>query len=225
MFIFLLFSGLLGLHYHGALSATSDSTSSQWNRPIYGTSPYDASSYPGSQYYQQENQHSKPISGRLLEGVYGHSDRRCKQALENKRPQELITVETKYGSYAGRISYLCDAPGLPVWSRPGSPSNRLISWQYEVAVFLGIPYARPPLTEHGLRFKVRYLATLLLYHEESNLWQTDQVNQSVCPSITVKTIEPLSSKLDTFVYIIYLSLNTSVKLEITSQVSAKIYTI
>ena len=145
--------GLLGLHYHGALSATSDSTSSQWNRPIYGTSPYDASSYPGSQYYQQENQHSKPILGRLLEGTYAHSDRRCKQALENKRPLEMITVETKYGHYVGRISYLCDAPGLPVWSRPGSPSNRLISWQYEVAVFLGIPYARPPLTEHGLRFK------------------------------------------------------------------------
>ncbi|XP_053208210.1 neuroligin-4, Y-linked-like isoform X2 [Panonychus citri] len=124
-----------------------DGDSSQWHEPIYGFLPI---------------------------GAYSHSDRRCKQALENKRPTETVSVDTKNGRYVGKISYLCDSPGLQVWLRPGSPSNRGLDWKHEVAIFLGIPYARPPLTEHGLRFKPPQPPV------HSGAWPADQFRSS-CP--------------------------------------------
>lgn len=108
----------------------------------------------GSPYEEYRGSRLKNFGGPISSDLYNHSDRRCQEYLINKRPPDRITVETKYGSFVGRISYLCDSPSLQYWERPGSKSVPIIRSQHEVAIFLGIPYAQPPLTDRGLRFKV-----------------------------------------------------------------------
>ncbi|UYV78993.1 Gli [Cordylochernes scorpioides] len=56
--------------------------------------------------------------------------------------------------------YLCDGPGVDRRDRPtfGTLNRKPISRYYkEVSVFLGIPYARPPTKENGLRFKMNHI--------------------------------------------------------------------
>lgn len=120
--------------------------SSQWPGNNYRGSPYDERDY--------QNNRQKGFGGPVTSDLYNHSDRRCRDYLINKRPPEIITVDTKYGSFVGRISYLCDSPSLQFWERPGSTNVPIVRAQHEVAVFLGIPYAQPPLAENGLRFRV-----------------------------------------------------------------------
>lgn len=98
---------------------------------------------------------------------YEHSDSRCHDELLTYNPEEVITVNTRYGRVTGRYSYLCDHPGVPERDRPSftyDRNNPLYNYhQYRprpriranVTVFLGIPYAKPPTLEHNLRFKVR----------------------------------------------------------------------
>ncbi|RWS11327.1 neuroligin-4: Y-linked-like protein, partial [Dinothrombium tinctorium] len=92
---------------------------------------------------------------------YENSDTRCLQSLTNERPQrpERIEVNTQFGKVTGRYAYLCDEPGVPINERPLDTGQPYATYRpyprilNNVTVFLGIPYARPPLREFGLRFK------------------------------------------------------------------------
>ena len=49
---------------------------------------------------------------------YYHSDVRCLDDILTYNPEEIVYVNTRYGKLSGRISYLCDHPGLPLRDRP-----------------------------------------------------------------------------------------------------------
>jgi hypothetical protein len=101
--------------------------------------------------------------------MYEHSDHRCKDLLARENYEEYVHVSLRYGKVIGRTAYLCDHPDVKYHERPlyGEQSSRL---QFDsltsrfagglprirgnVSVFLGIPYARPPTRDSGLRFKV-----------------------------------------------------------------------
>lgn len=107
---------------------------------------------------------------------FHHSDSRCREDLLTINPEEYVHVTTKYGKVTGRHVFLCDTPGTSERDRPGitypSPAahrfppshpsssfNPGSSFQFRarvrsnVTAFLGIPYARAPTKENGLRFK------------------------------------------------------------------------
>lgn len=101
-------------------------------------------------------------------GRYYHSDQRCIEDILTYTPEEVVSVNTRHGKVTGRISYLCDAPGVPERDRPtktypGADGHHFpsLSPNYKprarirgnVTVFIGIPYARSPTKENHLRFK------------------------------------------------------------------------
>lgn len=79
---------------------------------------------------------------------------------------EHVDVQTKLGHVIGKTVYLIDGPNRSIIDRLTSqlymPPN---TWQRpnnhykNVSIFLGIPYARPPLRENGLRFQLPQLMT------------------------------------------------------------------
>lgn len=85
--------------------------------------------------------------------------------LLTHNPEEIVTVNTRYGKVTGRYSYLCDFPGVAERDRPVTHSRDFDTYHHgyrprarvrgNVTVFLGIPYAKPPTRENNLRFKVR----------------------------------------------------------------------
>ena len=110
-----------------------------------------------------------PTRRRLIEDP---GDLRCKEAV-HQGLEEFVTVSTLYGNVVGRIVYLCDGPGKPLRDRPlpaqyqvsGSPTgyHTIRSFWKNVTTFLGIPYARPPIREYNLRFKVRMTSIAFIY--------------------------------------------------------------
>lgn len=76
---------------------------------------------------------------------------------------ESVTVSTTLGNVIGKTVYLFDGPNRSpfdrrnnelyappnTWTRPTLPN-----FYKNVSIFLGIPYARPPLRENGLRFQL-----------------------------------------------------------------------
>ena len=102
---------------------------------------------------------------------YFHSDQRCIEDIITYNREEVVYVTlAKYGKVAGRVSFLCDRPGVPERDRPQAnyansayPSVNLYPYNSRpihrarvnanASVFLGIPYARPPTKENNRRFK------------------------------------------------------------------------
>ena len=91
---------------------------------------------------------------------YFHSDQRCIDDIVSSNYNEIVSVNTKYGKLTGRISYLCDMPGLNVRDRPVSFAQKYSEHTIlkgkvvaNVTLFLGIPYAKSPTKENNLRFK------------------------------------------------------------------------
>lgn len=76
---------------------------------------------------------------------------------------EPVEVTTQLGRLTGKTVYLLDGPNRSPYERTASqlygPPNTwqkptLPNYYRNVSIFLGIPYARPPLREHGLRFQL-----------------------------------------------------------------------
>ena len=106
---------------------------------------------------------NSPSLGEIKE--YKLSDSRCKELLSLGQYEEKITVILpSYGlKVYGEISYICDHPMVTDREKPGyrvDSSLNLPRIRGNVSVFLGIPYARPPTKENGLRFKVSFFKTL-----------------------------------------------------------------
>ena len=59
-----------------------------------------------------------------------------------------MTVNTNYGRVNGFLVYLYDGPRVPEFDRPGVANVDKIKGR--VSVFLGIPYAQPPIGEARL---------------------------------------------------------------------------
>lgn len=99
-----------------------------------------------SQYYHYSN----------TEFDHSLDDSRCRRNSRiNIRDSRPIVKETQYGNIQGRRVYLCDHPGLSLRYRPGQPLAP--DAQLSVKVFLGIPYAEPPVRRRNgdnLQFKV-----------------------------------------------------------------------
>lgn len=97
-----------------------------------------------SQYYHYSN----------TEFDHAVDDSRCRDGLYHEhRP---IVKDTPYGNVRGRQINLCDKPGLQLRERPGQPLTH--GRKAVVRVFLGIPYAEPPVRRRNaenLQFKVR----------------------------------------------------------------------
>lgn len=78
--------------------------------------------------------------------------------------EKVTVILPSFGKIYGRISYQCDRPTVPDREKPSfklDSSLNLPSIQGNVSVFLGIPYARPPTKENGLRFKVSVVGLIL----------------------------------------------------------------
>lgn len=74
---------------------------------------------------------------------------------------ELVDVQTPLGHVIGKTVYLIDGPNRSFLDRhtsqlysPPNTYQRPNNHYRNVSIFLGIPYARPPLRESGLRFQL-----------------------------------------------------------------------
>lgn len=76
---------------------------------------------------------------------------------------EQVEVTTRLGRLIGKTVYLFDGPNRSPFERIASqlyaPPNTwqrptLPNYYKNVSIFLGVPYARPPTREHGLRFQL-----------------------------------------------------------------------
>ncbi|XP_054722853.1 neuroligin-2-like [Uloborus diversus] len=107
---------------------------------------------PNYKYYSDQD-------GRLHSRYYTYSNTEFEHAVDDERcvgRPEVTIVEkvTLHGNVRGRQVSLCDGPGVDVRDRPSNPSS--YGPKNSVRVFLGIPYAEPPVRKRNtesLQFK------------------------------------------------------------------------
>jgi len=112
----------------------------------------------------------------LLPGVLGRwrPDLQGKERTDSKQLDRDVFVSTKYGQVQGFKVHLYDNPLPENGYRPfQTPVERK---QAEVAVFLGIPYAAPPINEG--RFRVCFIINCLVLMK-SNYLKYTYVNTTV----------------------------------------------
>ncbi len=75
----------------------------------------------------------------------------CRPGCENL-PRD-VHINTNYGRVNGFLVYLYDGPRVPEFDRPGVANVDKI--KATVSVFLGVPYAQPPIGEARLMVRER----------------------------------------------------------------------
>lgn len=109
--------------------------------------------YPPNDRYNFDRRPFQANPNRRTEKFIGDSrcnyiDRNTEDALSTS-----ITVRLRLGAVVGVNVSLCDGPGVPEYDRPNARRNNFSPNLYSnIAVFLGIPYAEPPIRDR--RFKV-----------------------------------------------------------------------
>lgn len=156
-----LFAATLVLFVNINLNSVCAQYGSHFNQNPYGSSsgqygsnynippPYSVPNYGDRPVGWFDPSKQRPSLAQSAIYNYNHSDSRCLDALVNSRYEDTVSVNTRYGRVVGKIAYLCDAPGLPERERPFfGPRPKIF---LNVTVFLGIPYARPPVGEYRFR--------------------------------------------------------------------------
>ncbi|KAL5236265.1 hypothetical protein ACI65C_003675 [Semiaphis heraclei] len=113
--------------------------------------PYNQPGRPGTPSYRPNGQNYVGDDMLLLPGVLGRwrPDLQGKERTDSKQLDRDVFVSTKYGQVQGFKVHLYDNPLPENGYRPfQTPVERK---QAEVAVFLGIPYAAPPINEGRFR--------------------------------------------------------------------------
>lgn len=100
--------------------------------------------------------------GRMYSRYYRDSYTEFEHALDDDRcegrsqaPVEVVR-ETMFGIVRGRQISLCDSPGVALRHRPGQPTA--FGPKNIVRVFLGIPYAEPPIRRRdGFSYQLKVI--------------------------------------------------------------------
>ena len=88
----------------------------------------------------------EPLAPGVLGGWLPELQGECRPGCENLARD--VTVNTNYGRVNGFYVYLYDGPRVPLYGRPGRAHTDKV--KAKVSVFLGIPYAMPPIGEARL---------------------------------------------------------------------------
>ena len=96
-----------------------------------------------------------PVPG-VLGGWLPELQGECRPGCENL-PRD-VTVNTNYGRVNGFYVYLYDGPRVPEFDRPGVANVDKV--KFRVSVFLGIPYAQPPIGEARLMVRLKIFHTV-----------------------------------------------------------------
>lgn len=74
-----------------------------------------------------------------------------------------VSVRLRIGIVIGVNVSLCDGPGVPEYDRPYSRPNYSPNIYRNIAVFLGIPYAEPPIKDRRFRVRFHLIRVLLRF--------------------------------------------------------------
>ena len=88
----------------------------------------------------------EPLAPGVLGGWLPELQGECRPGCENLARD--VTVNTNYGRVNGFYVYLYDGPRVPLYGRPGRAHTDKV--KAKVSVFLGIPYAMPPIGDARL---------------------------------------------------------------------------
>ena len=92
--------------------------------------------------WDSKEPHAPGVLGGWLPELQGE----CRPGCENL--ERDVTVNTNYGRVNGFYVYLYDGPRVPLYERPGKAHTDKV--KAKVSVFLGIPYAMPPVGDGRL---------------------------------------------------------------------------
>lgn len=102
----------------------------------------------------QSPRNNRQASAARKSDIFDYGDQRCPEAYSDELPVKVTVDLTTEIVIEGHYVYLCDGPGVSERDRPQNGNFRPITKFYKnITVFLGIPYAEPPIKERGLRFK------------------------------------------------------------------------
>ena len=92
--------------------------------------------------WDSKEPHAPGVLGGWLPELQGE----CRPGCENL--ERDVTVNTNYGRVNGFYVYIYDGPRVPLYERPGRAHTDKV--KAKVSVFLGIPYALPPVGDARL---------------------------------------------------------------------------
>lgn len=92
--------------------------------------------------WDSKEPHAPGVLGGWLPELQGE----CRAGCENL--ERDVTVNTNYGRVNGFYVYIYDGPRVPLYERPGRAHTDKV--KAKVSVFLGIPYAMPPVGDARL---------------------------------------------------------------------------
>lgn len=114
--------------------------------------------YPSNDRYDWDRRLFQSPQNKKFEPFIG--DSRC---LQDKNLEDIIStsvsVRLRIGIVNGINVSLCDGPGVPDFDRPNARPNYSPNVYRNIAVFLGIPYAEPPIKDR--RFRVRKMNSFI----------------------------------------------------------------
>lgn len=110
---------------------------------------------PGDRYNWGRGQFQSPYNKRQVPFL---GDMRC--LVDKNLDDSLgtsVSVRLRIGIVIGVNVSLCDGPGVPEYDRPYSRPNYAPNVYRNIAIFLGIPYAEPPIKDRRFRVCLNFI--------------------------------------------------------------------